>query len=426
MEAIVERAAGLDVHQSRIVACILIGRPGRRPTQQTRSFGTMTADLEELRAWLEENAVTHVGLESTGVYWCFLHEVLDGPFTVLVGNPNHIRNLPGRKTDVRDAEWIADLVRHGLLKPSFVPPPAIRELRALVRFRRVLAGQLSTERNRVLKLLEGANVKLASVVTDVFGVSGRTMLAALAEGRSTPAEMADLAKRRLRRKLEPLTRALDGRLTATDRHLLGLHLRRLEEIDRDIAEIEARIEQATAPYRAERDLLVQIPGVDVLGAAAIIAETGPDMPQFGSARRLAAWAGVCPANHESAGRQKRHGTRKGNVHLKTTLMTAAVAATNTKGSFWRDKYYRLKARLGAKRAAMAIAHKILVAVFAILSRKQPFKELGPVVLEGPARVNAAKRLVRRLAALGYDVLLRNRPDPEAAATAHPQGSVPTG
>lgn len=180
------------------------------------------------------------------------------------------------------------------------------------------------------------------------------------------------------------------------------------------------------PYRAERDRLVQIPGVDRLGAAGILAEVGTDMGQFGSARRLAAWAGVCPANHESAGRQKRRGTRKGNVHLKTTLMTAAVAATNKKGSFWRDKYYRLKVRLGAKRAAMAIAHKILVAVFIILSRKQPFQELGPAILEGPARVNAAKRLVRRLASLGYEVLLRNRPDPDGPATDQPQVPVPTG
>jgi transposase len=409
MEAIIERVAGLDIHQATIVACVLIGVPGRKPRKETCTFGTMTRDLEALRSWMREQGVTHVGLEATGIYWHPVYAMLEAEFTVIVGNAYHMRNVPGRKTDVKDAEWIADLIRHGLVKASFIPPPEIRELRDLVRYRRSLAGLQATERNRTLKLLESVNIKLASVMSDAFGVSGTAMLKALVEGSSTPAQIADLAKRQLRRKIGDLTMALDGRLTDHHRFLLRLQMRRLEEIDRDLAEVEARITEAMQPFAKQQALLTQIPGVEDLTAANILAEIGTDMAVFGSARRLAAWAGVCPANHESAGRTKRRGTRKGNVFLKTTLMTAAMGAARTKGTYFRDKFRRLKARLGAKKAAMAIAHKILVAVFHMLARAAGFQELGADYLDRRHKHRIARRLIRRLDALGYAVMLQPKP-----------------
>ncbi|HEX2173752.1 MAG TPA: IS110 family transposase [Dehalococcoidia bacterium] len=406
MEAIIERCAGLDVHQASVVACVLIGEPGRRPRKEVRTFATLTRDLEALRDWLQELGVTHVGMESTGVYWKPVHAVLEGYFELIVGNAHHIRNVPGRKTDVKDAEWVADLIRHGLIKPSFVPPPPIRELRELVRLRRSLSEALTTEQNRTLKLLETANIKLASVVSEVFGVSGRAMLKALVENTATPEAMANLAKRKLRRKLQPLALALDGRLTEHHRYLLAFHLRRVEAIEADLRALDERIEEKAQPFRAQRQLLRQIPGVDDRIAVTILAEIGIDMTVFGNAKRLAAWAGVCPGNYESAGKKKRAATRKGNAHLKTTLVQAAVCAARKKGSYYKDKYHRLKARRGSLRAAMAIGHKILVAAFHILAKGVPFQELGDVFLDQQARKRTTTNLVRRLNTLGYDVVLR--------------------
>jgi transposase len=406
MEAIIERAAGLDVHQGSVVACVIIGSPGRRPARETRTFGTMSRDLAALREWLLGMGVTHVGMESTGVYWQPVHAALEDAFTLIVGNAAHMRNVPGRKTDVKDAEWTADLVRHGLVRASFVPPPEVRVLRELVRHRKALAGSLAAERNRTLKLLEGAGIKLAGVMSDVFGVSGMLMLHALADGTATPAAMAGLAKRRLRRKIGALALALEGRLVEHQRLLLRLHIRRLEEIGRDLAELEAAIAAAVRPFAAQQALLMTIPGVNALTAAAIIAEIGVDMAAFGTARRLAAWAGVCPANHESAGKRKKRGTRKGDVHLKATLVTAAISASQARGTYLRAKFHRLKARMSAKKAAVAIAHKILVAVFHMLQRAATFAELGADYLDRLDKHRTAKRLVRRLDALGYDVMLR--------------------
>ena len=408
MEAIVERAAGLDVHQGSVVACVIRGAAGRRASRETRTFGTMRQDLAALREWLLEMGVTHVGMEATGVYWQPVHAALEGAFTIIVGNASHMRNVPGRKTDVKDAEWIAELVRHGLVRASFVPPPEIRALRDLVRHRKALVGTQAAERNRTLRLLEGAGIKLASVMSDVFGVSGMLMLRALAEGRSAPAAMADLAKRRLRRKVDQLALALEGRLAEHQRLLLSLHIRRLTEIERDLAELDGAIGTAMLPFAAQQARLTTIPGVDALTAAAIIAEIGTDMSAFGSAQRLAAWAGVCPASHESAGKQKRRGTRKGNTFLKAMLVTAAVSASQAKGTYLRDKFHRLKARMGAKKAAMAVAHKILGAIFHMLQRGVDFADLGGDYLDRIDKHRTAKRLVRRLGALGYEVMLRPR------------------
>jgi transposase len=408
MEAIVERCAGLDVHQASVVACVLLGEPGRKPRKEVRSFGTMTRDLEALRGWLEELGVSHVGMESTGVYWKPVHTILEGHFTLIVGNAHHIKAVPGRKTDVKDAEWLADLVRHGLIQPSFVPPPAIRELRDLVRLRRSLAEARTTERNRTLKLLEAANIKLASVATDVFGASGMAMLEALVENKAAPAEMADLARGTLRRKREPLAWALEGRMTEHHRYVLAFHLRRLAAIEEDVRTLDARIEEQVRPFQAQRQLLQQIPGVDALVAATIIAEIGLDMSVFGNARRLAAWAGVCPGNHESAGKRKSSATRRGNVHLKTALVTAAVCGSRPKGSYYKDKHHRLRARRGRLRAAMAIAHKILIAAYHMLAGGVACRELGEAFLDQQARQRTVRHLLHRLNHLGYDVMLQPR------------------
>ena len=296
MQVIIERCAGFDVHQETVVACVLIGAPGERPRKQVRTFRTMTRDLEALRDWLQELGVTQVGMESTGVYWRPVYAVLEGHFDLIVGNARHIRNVPGRKTDVKDAEWIADLVRHGLIAKSFVPPAPQRELRELLRYRRKLVESQAAERNRLLKLLETANIKLASVASDVFGVSGRAMLKALIEGSASAEAMADLAKGQLRRKRDDLVLALEGQMEEHHRFLLATQLRRLEAAEHDIAALDDRIEAKLAPYCVQHALLMQIPGVDWVVAAALIAEIG--------VYHLAAWAGVCPGNHESAGKQK--------------------------------------------------------------------------------------------------------------------------
>jgi transposase len=413
MQVMIERAAGLDVHQETVVACVLIGKPGWRPTKEVRTFRTMTRELEGLRDWLLSLGVTHVGMESTGVYWKPVYSVLEGSFELIVGNARHIRNVPGRKTDVKDAEWIADLVRHGLIAKSFVPPPPLRELRELLRYRRKLVESQAAERNRLLKLLETANIKLASVATDVFGVSGRAMLKALIEGTASAETMADLAKGQLRRKRVDLVLALEGRVEDHHRFLLAIQLRRLEAAEADIAGLDQRIDEKLEPYRVAHALLMQIPGVDWVVAAVLIAEIGIDMSVFLSVYHLASWAGVCPGNHQSAGRQKSGRARKGNVHLRTMLVGAAISASRTKGSYLKDKFYRLKARRGGLRAALAIAHKILVAAYHMLATGADYKDLGEAYLDQLGRSHTVSNLKRRLERLGYRVTLEQKAQPAA-------------
>ena len=405
MQAIIERCCGLDVHKETVVACLLIGAPGEQPTREVRTFSTVTRDLEALRDWLKAAGVSHVGMESTGVYWRPVYAVLEGHFELIVGNARHIRNVPGRKTDVKDAEWIADLVRHGLIAKSFVPPRPLRELRELLRYRRKLTESQAAERNRLLKLLETANIKLASVASDVFGVSGRAMLRALIEGRASAKEMAALAKGQLRRKRAELVLALDGRVEEHHQFLLAMQLTRLEAIERDIAALDLRIAERLEPYRAPHALLMQIPGVNWLVAAVLIAEIGVDMSVFLSAYHLAAWAGVCPGNHESAGKQKSGQARKGNVHLRTILVGAAISAGHTKGCYLKDKYHRLKARRGALRAALAIAHKILIAAYHMLAKGLAYRDLGEAYLDQIGQTRTIANLKRRLERLGFHVTL---------------------
>jgi transposase len=406
MEARLERGCGLDVHQATVVACLLVIRKSGKIQKQLRSFGTTTRELLELREWLSSEHCNHVAMESTGVYWKPIYAVLEGDdLEIVVANALHIKKVPGRKTDVKDAEWIADLLCHGLLRPSFVPPAPIRELRDLTRYRRKLVESRTAERNRLLKLLESANIKVASVATDVFGLSGQRMLDALIEGKASLPEMADLAIGRLRNKIPQLELALEGKLQEHHRFLLRLQRSRLEAVESDLSILEQRIQQQLQPYAAQLALLREIPGVDLTLAAIIIAELGVDMTVFHSPSQLSSWAGVCPGNNESAGKRKSSRVPKSNMYLKTALVEAANAAARAKGTYLRDKFYRLKARRGYKRASMAIAHKILVAIYHMFSEDVHYNDLGDLYLDKLNNHQVTRTLVHRLERLGYTVTL---------------------
>jgi transposase len=410
MQTLMECGCGLDVHQATVTACLLIVLKSGQVRKQVRTFGTTTRELLSLREWLLSQGCTHVAMESTGVYWKPVYAVLEaeGALEIVVANAQHVKKVPGRKTDVKDAEWIADLLCHGLLRPSFVPPKPIRELRDLTRYRRKLVESQAAERNRLLKLLETANIKLASVASNVFGVSGRLMLRALIKGKATPLEMADLARGVLRKKIPELEPALEGKLQEHHRFLLRLQLGRLEAAEKDLAVLEQLIQEKLKPYEAQFALLQKIPGVDWTLAAVIIAELGVDMKVFESASQLASWAGVCPGNNESAGKRKSSRIPKGNVYLKTALVEAANAAARTKGTYLRDKFYRLKARRGYKRAAVAVAHKILVAIYHMFSHQVCYNELGDLYLDKLHKHHLTRNLVHRLERLGYTVTLEQK------------------
>lgn len=409
MQTLVERGCGLDVHQATVVACLLIVRKDGRVQKQMRTFGTTTRELVSLREWLLSEGCTHLAMESTGVYWKPVYAILEEALEIVVANAQHVKKVPGRKTDVKDAEWLADLLCHGLLRPSFVPPKPIRELRDLTRYRRKLVESQSAERNRLLKLLETANIKLASVASDVFGVSGLLMLHALVEGKASPQEMAELAKRRLRNKIPQLELALEGRVEEHHRFLLKLQLDRLESVEKDLAVLEQRMQEKLEPYAAQLALLDEIPGVDWTLAAVIIAELGVDMTVFQNVSQLASWAGVCPGNNESAGKRKNSRIPKGNVYLKTALVEAAHAAATVKGTYLRDKFYRLKARRGYKRAAVAIAHRILTSIYHMLSHNASYNDLGDLYLDKLNKNQLTRNLVHRLERLGYSVTLTLQP-----------------
>ncbi len=417
MEPIIEKCCGLDVHQATVVACVIASAPGRRAKKEVRTYRTVTRELESMRQWLTDIGVTHVGMESTGIYWVPVFRILEGHFELVIGNATHIKNVPGRKTDVKDSEWIADLVRHGLVRRSFVPPADIRELRELTRYRRKLTHDQTRERNRISKLLETANLKLSSIASDVFGVSGRAMLQSLVDGVTDPALLAQHAKGVLRKRIPELVEAMEGRFDANHRWLLRFELQRLGEIERSIRDLDAHIGTKLEPYAAQVALLVSLPGVDRVIAASLIAELGADMSVFPSMHHCAAWAGVSPGNNESGGTRRHSGTRKGNIHLLTTLVQAATGAKRCRNTYYRDKFWRLRARRGDMRATVAIAHKILIAVYHMLRDGVPFKELGSDYLSRRAAPHSRRTLVRQLEALGYSVTLERQTTVGALGTA---------
>jgi len=405
MDVVYERCCGLDIHKQLVVACLVVPGTNEQPVKAVRSFGTMTADLLELADWLSGAGCTHVAMESTGVYWKPIYNLLEAQFTLLLVNPKHFRAVPGRKTDVRDAEWLADLLRHGLLRASYVPARGERELRELTRYRTALVRERADEVNRVHKTLEGANLKLGSVATDVMGRSGRRILSALAAGQTDPAVLADLAKDKLRKKLPELERALAGRMGAHQRFLLAQQLQHLEFLEQAIDRVSAEIGERLRPVEAELGRLVTIPGVGRRVAEILVAEIGTDMSRFATAGHLASWAGMCPGQNESAGKRKSGRTRKGSPWLRAVLVEAAHGAARSKDTYLAAQARRLKGRLGWKKAMVAVGHSILVRVYYLLQRGTIYQELGPDYFIERDKQAVERRCVRGLERLGYKVTL---------------------
>lgn len=471
MDALIKRCAGLDVHKKSIVVCISIIDEHGKVHRQVRTFGTMTRQLEALRDWLLAEQVTHVAMESTGVFWKPVFNILEEHLTILLCNARHIKMVPGRKTDVKDCEWIAQLLQHGLLSGSFIPPRPQRELRDLTRQRAQLTGEKSREINRIHKVLEDANLKLAAVATDILGVSGRAMLRELIAGNADAQQVAELARRRMRGKIPELKEALHGHLTEHHRYMLGLHLRHIEELEVLLSELDQRVaalqasgvldpagSQAGEPRPAptapdeprgaeppapeppqgepESDrpaplnsatrggetlplapmpfgeavaFLDELPGIDVQSAVDILAEIGCDMSQFPSDKHLASWAKVCSGNEESAGKRQSGATGKGNRWLRSTLCQVAWAASHSKDTYLAAFYRRLAHTRGKKKAIVAVAHKMLIIIYHMLSRRVHFRELGANFFDQLNSERVKKNLVKRLETLGFTVTLEKAP-----------------
>ncbi len=405
MERLIERVCGLDVHKQTVAACARVpGTKGARE-QHVRTFGTTAAELLVLRDWLEAHAVTHVAMESTGVYWKPIYYVLEERFTCLLVNAAHVKRVPGRKTDVQDCVWIAQLLEHGLLRGSFVPPVPIRELRDLTRYRKVLIQDRTREANRLHKLLEDAGIKLASVATDILGVSGRAMLEALVRGTTDPEVLAELARGKLRAKLPALREALAGRFRPHHAFLVSQLLAHLDYIDETIAALSERVEVAIAPFAEERARLDTIHGVAQRTAEVLIAELGVDMRQFPSDRHLASWAGLCPGNNESAGKHKSGKTRRGNRWLRAALTEAALAAIRTSNSAFTARYRRIMRHRGHKKAVLAVAHAMLVTAYHLLARQTTYHEPGADYFDRRHAERVTRRAIQLLERQGYRVTL---------------------
>lgn len=401
MKVMYTRCAGLDVHKKTVVACI---REGSQ--QETQTFGTMTAELLALLDWLLVHQVTHVAMESTGEYWKPIFNLLEGHVEVLLVNAQHVKQVPGRKTDVNDAQWLAELLQVGPLKASFIPPVGQRELRELTRFRSSLVRERVNLVNRVQKLLEAANIKLASVASSVVGVSGRAILNALVEGQASPEVMAELAQGRLRQKREQLAKALTGRMKDHHRFILSELLCQIDSLDESIEHFNTEVAQRCRPFEAAVAWLDTIPGVAQSAAEMIIAEIGTDMSRFPSADHLASWAGVVPGNRESGGKRLSSKARQGNRVLRTVLVQAAHAAAHTKHTYLSAQYHRLAVRRGKKKAILAVAHSILVIAYHLIVRQEPYRELGADYFDRIRPEQKAKRHVRALEHLGYSVVLQ--------------------
>jgi transposase len=404
VQVVHERCCGLDVHKKVVAACVLTPGVGGQPRKEVRTFGTMTEDLERLADWLAERGVGAVAMESTGSYWKPIWNILEERrFALVLANAQHVKHVPGRKTDVKDAEWLAELLRHGLLRGSFVPDKAQRELRELTRYRTSLVEERTAAVNRLQKVLEGANVKLASVATDVTGVSARAMLAELVAGSTDAAASAQLAVGQLRAKIPELQRALTGRVGAHQRFLLAQQLAHLDFLDEQIARLDAEVAERTRPFEAAIARLDTIPGVSRRVAEILVAEIGTALDRFPTPGHLASWAGMCPGNHESAGKRRSGATRKGSPALRRALVQAAHATGRTKSTYLGAQYRRLSARRGTKRAAVAVGHSILVIAFHLLARSSAYQDLGPGYFDERDRDAVRRRLVGRLEKLGYKV-----------------------
>jgi transposase len=415
MEKLFERVAGLDIHKASVVACVRVpGEQGAR-RQETRSFATTTRGLLALLDWLRSWGVTLVGMESTGVYWRPVYYLLEDHLECWLLNAQHLRNVPGRKTDVKDAEWICQLVEHGLVRASFVPPREIRELRDLTRYRKAQIQERTREVQRLDKTLQDAGIKLSSVASKVLGVSGRLMLEALVHGTHDPEVLADLARGKLRKKLPALREALEGRFTTHHAMIVSQILAHIDFLDESIETLSDRVEEVIAPFERQRELLKTIPGVDKRTSELLLAEIGPDMSRFPTAGHLASWAGMCPGQNESAGKSRSGHTRHGSKWLRSGLNEAAKASSRTKGTYLSAQYQRLRGRRGHQKATVAAGHSILVAAWHMLSRDVPYQDLGEDYFTSRQAEHAERyrrRLVQQLERLGHKVTLE--PIPQAA------------
>lgn len=409
MQVIHERCCGLDVHKKTVVACALTSAAAGGVQRQVRTFGTMTADLLALGDWLAALGVTQVAMESTGIYWRPVYNLLEEGRTITLVNAQHVKGLPGRKTDVLDSEWLADLLRHGLLRPSFIPPQPVRALREVTRYRRSLVDEHTAEVNRLHKVLETANVKLASVASDILGVSGRAMLAQVAAGEDDPEALAELAKGLLRKKLPDLRRALDGRVRPHHRLLIERLLTHLAFLEESIGQLQEEIDRLLRPFEAAVGLVRTIPGVGATTAAVIVAEIGTDMTRFPSARHLASWAGVCPGNKQSGGKRLSGKATKGDRWLRAALGEVARAVARTKDTALAARYLRLARRRGPNKAAVAIAHRVLLLCYHVLRAHQPYQDPGPDAVEPRDAERLQAHHVHRLEQLGFEVTVTKKP-----------------
>jgi transposase len=408
MQVLYARCAGLDVHQKIVVVCLVLTAADGQASTEIRTFATTTAGLLALADWLVSQQVTHVAMESTGVLWRPVFNILEGQFTVILVNAQHMKAVPGQKTDVKDSEWIADLLRHGLLRASFIPPKPMRDLRDLVRYRKTLVHERSQEINRLQKVLETATIKLSSVASDVMGKRGRAMLAAMLAGIGDAEALAGLAKGRLRGKLPQLREALEGRVDATHRTLLRHLLDHLACLEEQVAQLEGQIEQHLQPYQQQVTTILKIPGIGRTVAAAILGEIGVDMRCFPSDRHISSWAGVAPGNRQRGGKRLKAGSTKGNTHLRAVLAEAVWAISHTSDNSLSAHYHRLARRIGKKRAMVAVSHSLLVIIYHLLRDQQQYEDLGPHFFEQLDHERLRTSAVRRLEALGYRVTLEER------------------
>lgn len=405
MEVLHAKSAGLDVHKDSAVACIRI-HEGAQGVYESKTFGTTTKQLLEMNDWLSEHGVTHVAMEATGVYWKPVWHVLEGTFELVLANAMHIKNVPGRKTDVNDAHWIADLLAHGLIRSSFVPPTAIQDMRTMMRTRKQLVRERAQHVQRIQKTLEDANVKIASVISDITGVSGRAILRAMIEGKSNPEQLLAVTTGRLQASAAVLRESLRGRIRAPHRFLLKLHLEQIEALEKAIAEIDQEVGALLEPFRAKCQRLTTIPGFSDVLAQVVVSEIGIDMSRFPTAGHLISWAGLCPRNDESAGKRRSNRLRKGAPWLKTSLVQGAWSAVRGKSGYLPAQFRRIKSRRGPQKAAIAVAASMLTASYFILRDDVDYKDLGANHFERADRDKTASRLVKRLTNLGFTVDIR--------------------
>lgn len=406
MDVVITRCAGLDVHKATVVATVRVPREAGGRRVVTETFGTMTPDLIALREWLQAFGVTHVALESTGVYWKPVYYVLEDAFALLLINMQTLKHVPGRKTDVKDSEWLVQLLECGLLRGSFVPPPPIRELRDITRYRVQQTRERSREVNRLQKVLEDAGVKLTSVLTDIMGASGRAMVDALVAGTTDPQVLAELARGQLRKKLPALRRALVGRFRPVHAFLLEEILAKIDYLDEALERLTGEIDRRVAPFEQRLAALDTIPGINRIGAISIVAETGGDMTRFPSAAHLCSWAGMCPGHDESAGKRRSGKTRKANRYLRSTLIQAGAAASHTRASALRALYARVKGHRGHKKAVVATGHQILEIAYYVMRDGITYRELGADYFLRHDRERTVRRHVKQLEALGYVVTVQ--------------------